>query len=77
MIDWMPDALKRLLDTLLRSSAPTSSAKKPAEPYVGSGGLVFGSDLYNQVREEDRKRNLAQLAEDAEAARKLRDLPNS
>lgn len=78
MIGWMPAPLNRMLNALLCSSTAGPSARKTEEPYIGSGGRpIFGSHLYGQIREEDRKRNLALLAEEAEAARKIRDLPNS
>lgn len=81
MIDWMPDALKRMLTSLLHSSEPTPSKPQTEEPFVGNGRPIFGSDLYAQVTdqtmEDERKWRFAQLAADAEAARKLRDLPNN
>lgn len=77
MNGWMSAPLKRMLNALLRSSTANPSASKPEAPYIGSGGRpIVGSHLYDEIREEDRKRNLARLAEEAEVARKIRDLPN-
>lgn len=73
MIDWMPEGLKRVLASLWQSSAAASPRSKLEEPFIANGRLVYGSDPYNEVVEEQRKRR---LAEDAEVVRKQRDLPN-
>jgi len=63
MIGWMPKNLKQALASLLQTSS--NSPSKVAE--------IYGSDMYSLVVEEDKKRR---LAEDAEAVRKQRNLPN-
>lgn len=76
MIGWLPAPLLRFLNALLRSSDSSSPAQKPQQHYITGGRPVFGSDLYNEVMEEDRRRKLAKLAEEAEAARKSWEYPN-
>ena len=64
MIDWMPRLLKNVLLSLWQSSELDQKSSAPAKPFARNGGLVYGSDLYNEVREDERKKKVAEDDED-------------
>lgn len=64
MIDWMPGLLKSLLISLWQSSEFDQKSSAPAKPFAGNEGPVYGSDLYNEVREDERKKKIADDDED-------------
>lgn len=74
-MDLMPEPLKRALRRLWQSSADAAPKRqaKPEIHLIENGRPISGSELYHQIVEDEKKKR---LAEEAVAARKLRDMPN-
>jgi hypothetical protein len=72
---WMPSVLRSALARLWQSSADAAPKQQPKSEVhlVESGRLKYGAELYDEIAADDRKKR---LADQAEEARKTWERPN-